>query len=79
MAKKQEMVPFKKIKKGGFFRMKGKRCLMQRGRVDNDNIGQMVTGKNVGHVRYFGDINNFNDFNADILVIPVNAKIVEEK
>ena len=76
MAKKQEMVPFKKIKKGGFFRMKGEKRLMQRGKVGDDNVGQVVTGKNTGHAEYF---DSYDKYTPDTLVIPVNAKIVEEK
>ena len=76
MAKKQEMVPFKKIKKGGFFRIKRGGCLMQRGKVGDDNVGQVVTGKNTGHAKYF---DGYDKYTPDTLVIPVNAKIIEEK
>lgn len=74
MAKEQDMIPFKKLKRGGFFRFKGRKSLWQKG-VDGGGSGaQAVTGPNVGSYKYsdYG----YNDYT---LVIPVNAKIVEEK
>ena len=58
-------VSFSRIKKGGFFRMRGK-VLYQK--IDNE-YGQQVTGRDIGTMPYL---------NLDVFVIPVNAKIVME-
>ena len=62
-----EKIPFNKIKPGGFFHMKGKKALWQR-RRDYSASAQMVSGRNIGQVT-----------EPSCLVIPVNARIVEEK
>ena len=74
MAKK-ETVPFSKIKVGGFFRMKGEKWLLQRGKTDVGAFGQAVTGRDVGKPVWFG---YYDDHDPNTQVIPVNAKIVEE-
>lgn len=75
MAKEQEMLPYKKIKRGEFFRMKGQKQLLQKGVACGSGIGQVLSGRYVGHCKFF-DTGNCG---GDTLVIPVNARIVEEK
>ena len=68
-----EKVPFSKIKKGEFFRVKGK-ALYQRGRGSCDDIRQYVTGPKTGQCR-----DSDKGLTSSTLVTPVNAKIVEEQ
>lgn len=69
MAKVQK-VSFSKIKRGKFFRFPGRKTLWQKGNsacID----AQVVSGRNVGKGRF--------SIEPNTPVIPVNAKIVEEK
>ena len=64
-------IPFREIKKGSFFRIKGK-ALYQRGKPDSD-MGQIVTGNRIGDFR-----NDTCGLSYDTMVTPVNARIVED-
>jgi len=65
----KKTVPFSKIKKGEFFRLKGEKTLYQRGCGRFADMAQCVTGRNCGKA-----------INKSITpVVPVNAKIVEKE
>jgi hypothetical protein len=69
-------VPFKKIKKGEYFRLKGK-TLYQRVKFTGF-AAQIVSGSNIGIVQWFDSTGCNKSRTPDTLVTPVNARIVED-
>lgn len=69
-----EKVPFSKIKPGGFFRMKGRKALYQRGKAYSvTDLGQIVAGPKIGTC-----LDSSGGLTRDTLVTPINARIVED-